>query len=442
MTRTTLSSAFRAPASRIAVASRSAPLEFIPVLRAEHGLSVPRSSASAALLTPEGKLNAARCLVERAMNILASAWKTVETTPFPVTARIDADSGVVAAPPHGSATSSHDMPPPHPTKISAHDGSHYPYQSTAEHMPLKQFIHEVLRRSRTSFITLQTALCYVEAIAAKLPTLIKEESEYMRYRADPSYDENKSSVPALPSPLLCPRRTFLASILLASKFLQDRSYSNKAWAKLTGLAPREVGRCERALFAALQWRLWVGKGSGGAQPIEGLDMVPVVAIDAVFQPEAEAAAPIALLQTSGSDAAPSYAAPAVSPRRRSAAIAVLPSVAVVEEVQGAGPSRWTDELLAPPSPTGTDLQSLTASQPDIYPDYGSSSSLSPDALSYTQSSSGSSYSEVGTPPDDMLSGPHGHESLSTAANKLANHFIPDYEYTPIGPDIVGGPGWS
>ena len=66
-------------------------------------------------------------------------------------------------------------------------------------------------------------------------------------------------MPPLPSPLLCPRRTFLACLILASKFMQDRSYSNRAWAKLAGLPPREIGRCERALGEALEWRLWVGK---------------------------------------------------------------------------------------------------------------------------------------------------------------------------------------
>ena len=36
------------------------------------------------------------------------------------------------------------------------------------------------------------------------------------------------------SHLLCPHRTFLASVILASKFLQDKCYSNCAWAKLSG----------------------------------------------------------------------------------------------------------------------------------------------------------------------------------------------------------------
>ncbi|KAH8112566.1 hypothetical protein DFH11DRAFT_1485456, partial [Phellopilus nigrolimitatus] len=55
----------------------------------------------------------------------------------------------------------------------------------------------------------------------------------------------------------CPRRTFLAALILASKFLQDRCYSNRAWSKLPGLPAQEVGRCERALGDALEWRLWV-----------------------------------------------------------------------------------------------------------------------------------------------------------------------------------------
>jgi hypothetical protein len=62
-------------------------------------------------------------------------------------------------------------------------------------------------------------------------------------------------------PLLCPRRTFLAFPILASKFTQDRCYLSKAWAKLSGLLtlPRGIGRCEQVLGDALERRLWVGK---------------------------------------------------------------------------------------------------------------------------------------------------------------------------------------
>lgn len=191
--------------------------------------------------------------------------------------------------------------------------------------PMKGFVHEVLRRSRTSGSVLQTALCYLEAIRAKVPELVSQEKgcpgstceresierivqgEVSAFCAgldgptsssemsagnglldtirvnpitleadsvfpEPALDADKVSLhkpkqssgcltplPPLPSPLLCPRRTFLASLILASKFMQDRCYSNRAWAKLSGLPPREIGRCERALGEALEWRLWVGK---------------------------------------------------------------------------------------------------------------------------------------------------------------------------------------
>jgi hypothetical protein len=180
-------------------------------------------------------------------------------------------------------------------------------------VPIKGFVHEVLKRSRTSGNVLETALCYLEAIRSKIPELVRQDqlgsqddsvsssrisqgdidlNEYMdidtttrSIAAAPISEDNDETapqvppplsklsisqkpkapspplqpLPPLPSPLLCPRRAFLASLILASKFTQDKCYSNRAWAKLSGLPPREIGRCERALGDALEWRLWVGK---------------------------------------------------------------------------------------------------------------------------------------------------------------------------------------
>src|SRR6266550_8028274 len=195
-------------------------------------------------------------------------------------------------------------------------------------LPIKGFVHEVLRRSRTSGCVLQTALCYIEAIRPKIPELIRRQKAGESHWKEPeladrivpatdaeiqqhaeegmsldnintnqcsapdpipciqvtagsdSQDGNVALVAAqsdchgdpMPrqldpyscstehlSPLLCPRRSFLAALILASKFIQDKCYSNRAWAKLSGLSPREIGRCERALGEALEWRLWVGK---------------------------------------------------------------------------------------------------------------------------------------------------------------------------------------
>lgn len=53
---------------------------------------------------------------------------------------------------------------------------------------------------------------------------------------------------------------------MAHKFLHDRVYSNRAWAKVSNLDVKEIGRGELALATLLDWNLWVGKdvGCGGS----------------------------------------------------------------------------------------------------------------------------------------------------------------------------------
>jgi hypothetical protein len=55
----------------------------------------------------------------------------------------------------------------------------------------------------------------------------------------------------LPSPLLCPHCTFLMSLILMSKFMEDQCYSNKAWVKLSGFPPFEIGHFKRTLGDAI-----------------------------------------------------------------------------------------------------------------------------------------------------------------------------------------------
>ncbi|KAF8813782.1 hypothetical protein BYT27DRAFT_7250669 [Phlegmacium glaucopus] len=272
-------------------------------------------------------------LVDQAVKILSEVWRTQDipavflpptTTPTQsATAAIKSlsqthslgfgngqssspiSTSILSAPSQSSSTSIASSSSTAPTSLlSGNDSDHI--------LPIRSFVHEVLRRSRTSGVVLQTALCYLEAIRPKVPNLLREERMGIRAYYEPesrilpateaelaqeaklnvlessiesegNYDgmdtvrvtdcvddfdsEPKtfqedlasSTSASLPSPLLCPRRTFLASVILASKFSQDKCYSNRAWAKLSGLPPREIGRCERALGQALEWRLWVGK---------------------------------------------------------------------------------------------------------------------------------------------------------------------------------------
>ena len=57
--------------------------------------------------------------------------------------------------------------------------------------------------------------------------------------------ELATPAPLVLSPLPCPCRTFLTSLISASNFVQDRCYSDRAWVKFSGLAL--MSRCERAL---------------------------------------------------------------------------------------------------------------------------------------------------------------------------------------------------
>ncbi|KXN91061.1 G1/S-specific cyclin pas1 [Leucoagaricus sp. SymC.cos] len=260
-------------------------------------------------------------LVDQAVKTLGEIWRPQDIPhAFLTTSRAGATFGSLQDPLLNSSISVSSSS----TTVSPQSGS-----DLRNIVPIKGFVHEVIRRSRTSGCVLQTALCYLEAIRPRIPDLLRKEQsgEDSHFEADISTrilpateaelkfeeecrlleasglesdlvppsdlastvritdvqpvddpldvrsetlsDASKSvapfpdalitPTPTLPSPLLCPRRTFLASLILASKFTQDKCYSNRAWAKLSGLPAREIGRCERALGEALDWRLWVGK---------------------------------------------------------------------------------------------------------------------------------------------------------------------------------------
>ncbi|KAF9512433.1 hypothetical protein BS47DRAFT_1056622 [Hydnum rufescens UP504] len=163
-------------------------------------------------------------------------------------------------------------PPPPLTHAEPQHQHHYPapYAPHVTMGPAQQaatftnnllyFIHEVVRRSRTTCTTLEVAMCYIGAVRPNVRQVLGDRENVCRQarvlRCHPcQIDVHR----VYNSPLHDARRTFLASLVLASKFQQDRAYSNKAWAKLSGLPAQEVTRCETALGNALQWRLWVGR---------------------------------------------------------------------------------------------------------------------------------------------------------------------------------------
>ncbi|KAI0397717.1 hypothetical protein F5Y17DRAFT_321834 [Xylariaceae sp. FL0594] len=110
-------------------------------------------------------------------------------------------------------------------------------------LPLRTFIQETLRRSRTSYSTLQVALYYL--------ILIKPHVPHHDFTM-----EQPEDLPAIRA-LQCGRRMFLAALILASKYLQDRNYSARAWSKISGLATAEINQNERLFLSAVNWKLHI-----------------------------------------------------------------------------------------------------------------------------------------------------------------------------------------
>lgn len=110
-------------------------------------------------------------------------------------------------------------------------------------LPLRTFIQETLRRSRTSYSTLQVALYYLVLIKDRLP-----ERDFTMEQLDDCHASRA---------LQCGRRMFLAALILASKYLQDRNYSARAWSKISGLNTQEINQNEMAFLLAVNWNLHI-----------------------------------------------------------------------------------------------------------------------------------------------------------------------------------------
>ncbi|KAF8928226.1 hypothetical protein BGZ47_001754 [Haplosporangium gracile] len=185
-------------------------------------------------------------------------------------------------------------------------------------IPLHIFVKETLRRSRTTLSTLQLALYYIyrvrsQVLAAQERIRLDQIQHFQQHmtalqhglppspcisldslsESDVRHTDyfnaiNRPTLPLTPpgsnnttppslsplshtssastSPVLaksepvgCGRRMFLAALILASKFQQDRTYSNKAWSKISGLPVSEINLNEIAFLALIDYRLFVSQ---------------------------------------------------------------------------------------------------------------------------------------------------------------------------------------
>ncbi|KAK3846739.1 MAG: hypothetical protein J3R72DRAFT_417512 [Linnemannia gamsii] len=182
-------------------------------------------------------------------------------------------------------------------------------------IPLHIFVKETLRRSRTTLSTLQLALYYIYRVRSQVlaaqerirldqiqhlqqhmtalqhgmppsPCISLDSLSDADLRQNDYFNAIKPTLPLTPpgsnnntppslsplsqtstaSPVLaksepvgCGRRMFLAALILASKFQQDRTYSNKAWSKISGLPVSEINLNEIAFLALIDYRLFVSQ---------------------------------------------------------------------------------------------------------------------------------------------------------------------------------------
>ncbi|KAJ8610657.1 hypothetical protein MRB53_038436 [Persea americana] len=105
---------------------------------------------------------------------------------------------------------------------------------------LRTFVRETLKRTNTSHSTLQVTLFNLVLLKAKVG--IRPDADVA-----PVFQ--------------CGRRMFLAALMLASKYLQDRNFSAKAWSKMSGLSTQEINLNETSFLRAVDFRLHIEQGA-------------------------------------------------------------------------------------------------------------------------------------------------------------------------------------
>jgi hypothetical protein len=113
-----------------------------------------------------------------------------------------------------------------------------PPQRSVIVMSTSQFIREILKRSRATYSMLQLALFYIFRIKKLIVDCIQRKQ---------------------PSLVCCGRRMFLASLMIASKYLNDKNYKNKTWAKIASLNVAEINAAELVFLRLIDYQLYVSK---------------------------------------------------------------------------------------------------------------------------------------------------------------------------------------
>ena len=123
----------------------------------------------------------------------------------------------VQQPPSLVPPSTIETPPLFPLAPSLNGPTPAPVSGKPGVAPLHGFVQELIHRSRSSGVVLEAALCYIEAVRRRLPKITSVPVTPLK---ETKFEERSQSegrpTPELPipSPLLCPCRTFPVSAVM------------------------------------------------------------------------------------------------------------------------------------------------------------------------------------------------------------------------------------
>ncbi|KAI5455829.1 hypothetical protein BGZ63DRAFT_397420 [Mariannaea sp. PMI_226] len=113
---------------------------------------------------------------------------------------------------------------------------------SASVMPLRAYTESILRKSRATYSTLLAACYYLKLLHISL-----------KMSAVAAQPETSTKA----GPIQCPRRMFLSALMLGWKYTQEKSYSSRVWARISGLSLREINSNEAMVLEIIDWHLYI-----------------------------------------------------------------------------------------------------------------------------------------------------------------------------------------
>ncbi|KAH6985356.1 hypothetical protein EDB80DRAFT_533055, partial [Ilyonectria destructans] len=110
-------------------------------------------------------------------------------------------------------------------------------------LPLRTFIKRILQTSGATYSTLLAACIYLSLLQSVSVQLVPVAAQ--------------SEASTKTGPTQCPRRMFLAAIMLGWKYTKERSPSSKMWARISGLQLKEINANEAMFLEIIDWRLYI-----------------------------------------------------------------------------------------------------------------------------------------------------------------------------------------